>query len=238
MWSFAALGLYPDAKLVQAMTREAVAKSREFKPQGIANLMWAFAVLDSHPGPGVVSQLLSDIGGSPAEQDWGPENKHQLHQFFLWHGLQGLEAHKALAQECHQSFAKQSLLDTANRMSETQRQVSTTLRSMGVGFQEEKVLPGNGYSVDMLLDGEGKVVVEVDGPSHYVNGSLASGGQFTEWRSKGLRWNGATQLKDRLLRGQGWTVLHVPYYEWGALSGAEQRSSYLEGILALATKSD
>ena len=86
---------------------------------------------------------------------------------------------------------------------------------------EEQVLAvdGGGYSVDVVVRGladRPRLVVEVDGPSHFV----------------GQRLNGSTQLKHRLLRAMGWEVLQVPYFEWPR--GAEPRASYLRAALLSA----
>ena len=85
----------------------------------------------------------------------------------------------------------------------------------------EELVPeeGGGYSVDVLLrglPGRPRVVVEVDGPSHFV----------------GQRLTGSTQLKHRLLRAMGWEVVQVPYFEWPR--GAERRASYLRAALQLS----
>lgn len=232
LWAFAKLGLSPGGRLAQAMTLEAVTKSGDLNAQQICNTLWAYAVLDSHPGAAVVAQLLDELAGSLGEQDLTLEEKDQLHQFFLWHGLEGLQAHQALAQDCRQTFTMQAA-STRNRMSAFHWEVRDCLRSIGVHSQDNVVLGDTCYCVNLLLDGdERKVVVEVDGPCRYVNGSLVSG--EADWRSKGLRWNGATQLKDRLLRKKGWSVLHVPFYEWYALKGVEQKNEYLEGGIILA----
>ena len=34
--------------------------------------------------------------------------------------------------------------------------------------------------------------------------------------------HGATGLKERLLEKMGWTVLHVPFWEWSGLGGVEE----------------
>jgi hypothetical protein len=46
MWGLATANVPPDEALVQAMSAEAVSKTKDFKPQEIANLMWALAKLD------------------------------------------------------------------------------------------------------------------------------------------------------------------------------------------------
>jgi len=141
----------------------------------------------------------------------------------------------SLAAEFRREFAGQS--HDGSTESQLQREVCAAVRAAvggrkddgdgEVGVSEERVLEqdGCGYSVDALLTGPGVagggrgVVVEVDGPSHFV--------------SPDNRQNGSTLLKHRLLRGKGWVVVSVPYFEWNALeSGAEAKQGYLQGLLA------
>lgn len=88
-------------------------------------------------------------------------------------------------------------------------------------------------SID-IADVQEKVGIEVDGPGHFcsvldtwspqeetrgyakmVNGKMEY--QF-QWDSR-QQVNGSTALKDRLLRGLGWTILHIPFWEWYAING-------------------
>ena len=68
---------------------------------------------------------------------------------------------------------------------------------------EEQVLKrGGGYSVDIqLVDGQTEglgVVVEVDGPSHFL--------LRVDTDRSTLATNGSTRLKHRLLEAMGWRV--------------------------------
>eukprot|EP00633_Aureoumbra_lagunensis_P003296 CAMPEP_0197286678 /NCGR_PEP_ID=MMETSP0890-20130614/2252_1 /TAXON_ID=44058 ORGANISM="Aureoumbra lagunensis, Strain CCMP1510" /NCGR_SAMPLE_ID=MMETSP0890 /ASSEMBLY_ACC=CAM_ASM_000533 /LENGTH=72 /DNA_ID=CAMNT_0042755277 /DNA_START=33 /DNA_END=251 /DNA_ORIENTATION=+ len=58
--------------------------------------------------------------------------------------------------------------------------------------------------------------VEVDGPSHYLKGRGTRPSQ-----------NGSTAFKSRILRQLGWTVLNIPYFEWGTLVDATTKDAYL-----------
>ena len=98
----------------------------------------------------------------------------------------------------------------------------------GVEVAEEQVLEvdGGGYSVDILLRGLGegrRVVVEVDGPSHFV---VVAEGEEGAWRE-----NSKTVLKRRLLVGLGWEVISVPFFEWGKLQDGNARDSYVRDLL-------
>ncbi|KXZ52956.1 hypothetical protein GPECTOR_8g33 [Gonium pectorale] len=93
--------------------------------------------------------------------------------------------------------------------------------------QGEQWLPQLGRSVDAVVELEGgrRLVVEVDGPSHF----LANG---EHRRTK----DGSTQLRDRQLErvfGRG-NVLSVPYWEWDALRGGKAaQEEYLCRLLLL-----
>ena len=64
---------------------------------------------------------------------------------------------------------------------------------------------------------EAMTAIEVDGPTHYVK---CKGEQRLE--------NGHTKFKSRILRQLGWTVIHVPYFEWNAQTDVAAKDSYLQ----------
>ena len=74
------------------------------------------------------------------------------------------------------------------------------------------MLTPQGYSLDLVVRvGGGDVAVEVDGPSHF-------------W---GRAPTGSTRLKRRQLRAFGWSLVYVPYWEWNALNGDQERADYM-----------
>lgn len=101
-------------------------------------------------------------------------------------------------------------------------------------------------SID-IADVQDKVGIEVDGPGHYctvldtwspqeeargyaklTNGKMEY--QF-EWDDR-QQMNGSTALKDRLLRGMGWKILHIPFWSWYALDGnAAKEDEYCSDLL-------
>ena len=66
-------------------------------------------------------------------------------------------------------------------------------------------------------------MIEVDGPFHYLKNE----------RGDARKIGGVYLLKDRLLKKQGYLVLHVPYFEWDPLKGVENKRKYLEKLLSL-----
>ncbi len=174
------------------------------------------------------------------------KNACQSHQFFL--ALQGdgpfdhstfkrlaaalaAVSGAALLQHCRAEFTRGS---SKSKPSLLQREIADTV---GVVFAreyprvqvlEEQVLErGGGYSVDIQLvnrQTEGlSVVVEVDGPSHFLR---------VDTDSSTLATNGSTRLKHRILEAMG---LHVSYRDWDGLrdSTREEASIAAHGCVAV-----
>ena len=81
---------------------------------------------------------------------------------------------------------------------------------------QQEFVTEEGYSIDVRMLWEGTYVgVEVDGPSHFLAGCGC--------RSP----TGATVLKHRQLRAQGWRIVVVPYFEWDELTSIADQCEYL-----------
>ena len=108
-------------------------------------------------------------------------------------------------------------------------------------------------SVD-IANLERKVGIEVDGPGHFVNvldaDSLTDSSTDTElsegnaiklfsgkkgWQFKATtqqRVNGPTALKYRLMSHLGWSLAHIPYWEWRDLKGdPEKEEEYCKRLI-------
>ena len=109
-------------------------------------------------------------------------------------------------------------LDTV-QSSKLHADVSSILSALRVEHVNEAVV--SGLSVDILLhgtvDSTGDVVIEVDGPSHYLRGD---GGM-----------SGATRFKHRMLEKSGVKVLHVPHFEWDDLHNEAAKKQYMKEML-------
>eukprot|EP00808_Paulinella_micropora_P012063 g19425.t1 len=101
-------------------------------------------------------------------------------------------------------------------------EVSNSIDSLGLSHINEDSTTG--LSVDIALP-DHKVAIEVDGPSHFLTGS-ADGVEN--------RYIGTTILKQRLLQKMGWKVISIPYFDWAALGGSNERTSYLQQKLQKA----
>ena len=111
--------------------------------------------------------------------------------------------------------------------SASQQQVSDTLRGMGLSVEDEFRCPKSGYSIDMRVhdmrvnakSSTGAAAgwaVEFDGPTHFLTCMLPVGG---------------TLMKRRHLELLGYTVVSLPFWEWGRLTGSDERKKYLRGKL-------
>jgi very-short-patch-repair endonuclease/precorrin-6B methylase 2 len=220
LWALATSGMSPDVALVQAMSSEAVAKAKAFNPQNIANLLWALATSGVSPDAMLVRTTLGEISA-----DVNSEHTRQLHQFFLFNSLSPHPADVSLladfAAHCKAAFVAHS--SSSASPSALQKDVARALRKLvDEEVLEEQVLEDSGYSVDMRLVGT-RVIVEVDGPSHYLQ---------REGNERVM--DGSTKFKVRTLRQLGWTVLQVPYFEWNPLKTQKDQAEFLSALLASA----
>jgi hypothetical protein len=241
LWALAVMGERPDRGLLEAMQRQASATAWEFEPQGVSNMLWALTVMGEiyAEGMGFLIDLFSarvlELRGQLCH-----EAKHQVHQWLLACELDLVagaslprsvaRVKEVLGEECLQAFSEH-----ATHESELQRDVAAALRSVGLELEIEVEHRDarSGYSIDVLVrrrpaDGStsgGKSLdvpsagwaVEVDGPCHFLG--------------DGRTPSGSTRLKRKQLGQLGYTVVPVPFWEWQALKGEEEKQRYLEGKL-------
>ncbi len=101
-------------------------------------------------------------------------------------------------------------------------------------------------SID-VADIDNMIGLEVDGPGHFVtvlddcdmkqgNGkTLKTRNGKNSWKvtpDSTQQFNGPTSLKDRLLHHLGWSVIHIPYWDWRGLKGEEAaEDEYIQYLL-------
>ena len=222
-WAFATQG-HPAPTMFGAIATEAAPRVREFNPQGLANLAWAFAVIDVRV-PALFEAHAFVRQCEASTEEFSPANIRQLHQWQLWLKLEqrGPEwplLPPALAEKCHAAFCERE-----GEPSDLQMQVTKTLRALGMEPREEHRTP-SGYTIDAVVTHERlEVAIEVDGPSHFLGRSRTP--------------TGATTIKRRQLRAEGWTLLPVPYWEWDSLNRggdreaeSNKRKEYLSAALS------
>ena len=108
--------------------------------------------------------------------------------------------------------------------------VASSVRRLGLEYEEEAIDEESGYSIDILVShsgehgdhvGAGKIALEVDGPSHYL-----LPGRRTA--------NGNTVLKTRVLSMPGYKSVSVPFWDWDGLEGQVAKDAYLRKVLGMA----
>ncbi|EJK50024.1 hypothetical protein THAOC_31047, partial [Thalassiosira oceanica] len=193
LWACATVG-YTDERLFSALTPVIASKLDKFNLQNLANIAWAYSVANT-PRQDLFNKGYAGALAS-IEKDFSAEGLAQLHQWQLWQQEleSGIELPRSLQAKCRNAFTSQGFSE-----SKLQNDVVDELKATGLVLDEE-VLLGSGYRIDALVkigDG-GKVAVEVDGPSHFID----------------RRPTGSTILKHRqVARLDRIEVVSVPY--WG-----------------------
>jgi hypothetical protein len=203
-WAFATAGHAAPA-LFDTFAAEAAPRLGEFCPQNLANMAWSFAVADTSSSAAFAEFFNHDFGlrCHVLAGSFSDEALSQLHQWWLWYASERGQSTELLSQEllqhCRGAFSAR-----VARPSNLQRQVGSTLSSLGLDPQEE-VRIEEGYSLEYVVEWRGRqVAIEVDGPSHFV----------------GRKPTGATKLKRRQLRHLGWRLVSIPYWEWNEFAEA------------------
>jgi hypothetical protein len=160
------------------------------------------------------------------------KQRQQMHLFFLSNSLSptpiDVTFWAGLAQLCKAAFVSQSLSNT--RFSDVKQDLKRVLRMLvPEEVLEEQVLDYSWFLVDVQLAGT-KVIIEVEGPSHYFRVLGQKGMQETRVL------NGSTCFKHRCLVALGWTVLHVPSYDWVTMNSDADKGNYLRASLGLRAR--
>jgi hypothetical protein len=173
-----------------------------FTDQAFANTAWAFATA------GVDAPLLFDAMAAEVPKrlaTFQPEALCQLHQVRLH--LSFGHANGALCRvlDEHSARLRAAYLRHSAQPMQWQRDCSASLDRIDWPHEFEHVT-SDGLSLDMAQPLE-KFAVEFDGPWHYLTNLDGS-----------RKRSGSSTFKDEVLRKLGWTVVHVPFYEWDEIS--------------------
>eukprot|EP00808_Paulinella_micropora_P025336 g81610.t1 len=195
----------PGEQVLRRLCAEAFKKAESFNAQEIANTLYACIVLNL-VDPSLFSRLISLL---PLPEKVDPKGLSQLHYVQISlrseHAFFGPYLPAPLADACWSSMMQEAV-----HSSELHKEVSKVLRDEGVPHVNEDTSSGLLVEIGMA---EHRVVIEVDGPSHFVAGSV---------ESRRPKYSFATLCKHRLLKAMGWGVVSVPFYEWEHLRPAEQ----------------
>ena len=214
LYGYAMLG-HKDVPLFHTLGEAAASKLASFTARELAVLMWAHAAADA-PNPALFAErdFASAVGRFDILE---ASDLCRLHQYELWcrerESLARLPP--SLASRCAEAFRASNVSPSL-----FQAEVAHALAGLQLEVSEEVRLE-SGYTLDLVVDCGGTLVgIEVDGPSHFLGGAIPGAP------------TGATLLKRRQLRHQGWCVASVPLHDWQAARGQEHE--YLNGAITAA----
>ena len=216
-WAHAILDT-PNPRLFDLIGDTVAQRLSQCSAQTLSTVGWAFAVHDhrhalfapSSPYWAAVSRL----------EQWREEGLTQLHQTLLWSREKGdaPQVPAAFRARCRAVFGA-----VPTRTSEMEQRVAALLASVpGLEVAMDRRTADEGYSIDVTVGFEGHageghaLLVEVDGPDHFVFGDFAPRGSRTP-----LPPNGRTLLKRRQLRSSGHKLVSVPFYDVNGLGDGE-----------------
>jgi hypothetical protein len=211
--------------------------------QGIANLAWSYAVqlaLTTGPSDGlraVLRSLLAELGRHDATfwstmSDEGVMQLAQAHETLTAHPDRPVsESVPALpAVIAQQALAVRTRRDRDVRGGDAStlvKEVITALRELKLRIDKEVIVGDMLVDLRVHLASGSTVLVEVDGPFHFVADATAPSG----WRT-----NGATRLKHTRLTWQAEPFVAVSQYEWHSVKHhANRRRQFFESLLARAS---
>ncbi|KAJ1450529.1 hypothetical protein M885DRAFT_50508 [Pelagophyceae sp. CCMP2097] len=230
-FAFASLNLL-DAGIFQRLSVEASKHRSEtfMQPNDVAQLAWALAVLYKQPAEdeqnGFSTQafvaLCQSLLKRAFEDDdmfrgMGVDDMCQLHQLVLFLNHDAKLAHMVQVQALKNLTAATLVrmrdafaADDRPRPSFSQQRVAAALQRIGWTCATDLVTD-EGLYLDMA-DAENRKVVLFDGPPCFV----------TDVDRTVTAYDGRAALKHRLLTALGWSVVHVPFFEWDALEQSSQ----------------
>jgi hypothetical protein len=106
-------------------------------------------------------------------------------------------------------------------MSGNHKEVASLIGELGVTHEVERLTNDGYFSVDVYMP-DGDVLLEIDGPTHFIREGVAPGDASRTWR-RTVR----TELRDMFLERRHQKVLCVPWFEWAELSGNAEKKHYI-----------
>lgn len=188
-------------------------------------MFWALAVLKACPAD-TWRPLLDKLASVPPSS-FDDADQHQLYQVYMLLDTTG--GGRLHGPPLSASFPP-ALLESAlavwkgsvrqiGRTSKLHEEVSQMLWSLGIVHSNEQITSDGLFCVDIALQ-DNKVVIEVDGPSHFSVNSH--------------RPLGRTVARRCMLESQGLIVRSIPFYEWNSMETVDQQKTYLSRLLASA----
>jgi hypothetical protein len=214
IWSYATVGII-DQHLFTSFAPAVKSVLGQCNSQNVATVAWAYAVANVNDHSIFNTDFVAALQANNVDR-FVREDLFQLHQWQLWQDelKSGINLPPALREKCRQAFNLR-----LPQPSNFQDDVVHVLSSIGM-LPEEEVLTASGYRLDALVKVNGmKVGIEVDGPSHFINGEPT----------------GSTLLKRRQVSTlDGIRIVSVPYWEWNECGkDSVKKQQYLQSKLGL-----
>ena len=207
VWAFSVLGINPGQTLLDEFAREIGNRlAGFFSSQGVSNSLFAFSVLEYWPEKWVVDAYRAKLVEMEKTTGFSEIDWTQLFQANVV--FERYSPHGALITDPKMLAAAEAAWKVGSSkvvISQFHREVSETLTEMGVPHEIEKLVEDGLFSLDIALKGK-KVAIEVDGPSHFAR-------NVRDRRLEG-KDAGVTNMRTRCLTSSGWSIVHVPWFEW------------------------
>ena len=205
LWSYARLGTGPDRQTLDALVGQCDVGRMNL--QDLTNIMWSLVVMRhySPAGTAFICEAWEALEGyAPGAFSTAALSSVAYVWLAAQKELPGREWRLPARVEADALRVWKEGVRKASG-SDLQREVAAALDAMGFGTEEEAAVEDGFFSVDVLIANQ-RVVIEVDGPSHFAANNPA-------------KVLGPTMLRRRLLRLHGYTVVTVGYREWDATAG-------------------
>jgi len=214
-WAFATLGFDSSFHFFSAIANVTLTKLDDFLPPHLAKMCWTFACIAWSQFDFFNSLLVAAV----AHQDKFDDTAlAELHLVSIHFQVEFPDQVFPLAQMKERLQLAYQALQNADQSEKVQDNVATALIKMKWGSLNDF----NKYFVQGIKlqfpKPDTKTAIIIDGPIYFLKGKENSHIE-----------NGPLRFKLRLLEKLGWTIGHIPYYEWESLGeDTAQQASYLQ----------
>ena len=201
--SQAAVARWTGSEVGQNLTGEAGAPQPQTVDRGAASDTDLEAAIARYKGRQTHAKVQRRHNPSDA-------TSNQLHLTQLWLRARGAAAPIASVHRARWLRSYRASAPPSTFASQLEYEVYYALVRAGLGSVRQQHCTPEGLSVDLVLRIDGKdVLIETDGPDHYVTSTLHGQGHGQE-----PVLTGKAALKHRLLRACGHTFVALPFWEW------------------------